>query len=126
MDSVLERLRESRKRGESKAMTDGRAAGEAWVKEQAEVAEIERLEQYFEVFDTVDGWTLFDSQDAYTASEHLVFRIQPENEGDRRAASDFWEMVLGHEQAEQAESPAFLEGFVVGALELWDTLNGQV
>jgi hypothetical protein len=127
MDDVIARLRESKRQDEGEAAKAGRAAGELWVRDLAEVAEIKRLKKMYEGVSPNDQWVLFDSSanDAYSAAEHLAFAVQPESDGDRKAAEDFWEMIIGDDTSIISDA-AFMEGFFNGALELWEALESQL
>jgi len=127
MSDVITRLRESKRQNDTAATAAGREAGERWVKEVAEVAEIQRLEAAWDSLGANDQWTMFSVPDgnAYSAGECLVFTIQPDNDGVRQAAEEFWDFFLG-DNIEAQNDAAFMEGFITGALDLWQTLKGQL
>ena len=60
--------------------------------------ELERLTDHMRDMDSnkiqrEDAFT-FGIQDAYSAAERFYFCIQPDDDGDRQAAIDFWENTL--------------------------------
>ncbi len=124
MAEVIDRLRASRRRHESEQLALGNARGQSWARDQAEVGELILLERLRDECGRRDWDGLFMSGegDAYGSSEHFVFAIWPERDGDRGAATEFWEM-LGIEHHPQDD---FVRGFAEGALEVWDEVKDRL
>lgn len=66
-----------------------------------------------------DRWFSDDAGGAYTAAERVYFVLNPDHVGYREEARSFWEAVLFPGAADDLP-PAFVEGFVAGALEAAD------
>jgi hypothetical protein len=113
MASAIERLRASEQTEAAEDREAGAQAGRAWAKHKAKARQLRRLSE---------------------ANDHELFRGEPDSYGwagvlhhamhagkcsDRDELGIFWERVLG-DDAERVEDMDFAEGFVDGALEVWD------
>jgi hypothetical protein len=125
MSDVIERLRASKQETASDEYNHGVEAGEEWAKSTAEYAELRRLGELEERTSTVDWEQFFctGDSDAYGAANRLVFAIQPDTEGSRMAAEEFWEFTVG-EDTELTDD--FVRGFADGALKVWHEVKDQV
>lgn len=134
MKEVIARLKASKAKTEDKAKLQGREAGKTWASNQAEAAELQRLEEWTEG-DFGVGWTwddhLMAERDpnaAFGDGHHLAERISGgtgENFG-RRDGELFWANILGDREADLSFDAAFLVGFVEGALEVWGQVKDQL
>ena len=115
-EKTNERLRNSMSGALNDEQEQGKVAGRNWVlhKNGASYAELHRLEEQFRQWD--DAFFQENDQDAYSVAERLVFVICPDGEGDRKAARAFWENWAD----EASVSGPFVEGFIEGAMEVWD------
>ena len=123
MNDVIQRLRASKQRMESKAYQEGEEAGKAWASDIAEAEELVNLRIFLEELDREPAYGrgfFFSEQpgNAFTNAELLFFAIHPEHDHDRDEATRFWEGALGDE-AERAEDDTFLQGFAEGADAIW-------
>jgi hypothetical protein len=124
MNEVIERLRASKQKFESEQFTQGHEAGQEWAKDAAEAEELIQLGKLRDRcgWRDWDGFFATGDRDAYGASERFVFAIWPERDGERAAATDFWEQ-LG---VEDVPSDEFVRGFAEGALSVWDQVKDQL
>jgi hypothetical protein len=122
MKEVVARLRASRTKTSDKLKAAGRAAGAKWAKNTAEAVDLERLATMVEDAD----WNRIieaDPNDAYGPGEHFVFALRPDDHGDRQAAAHFF-CGLAHDT--EVNDPYFIEGFVDGALEVWEAVQADL
>ena len=125
MDTVIARLRASKIQGASAFQKEGHVIGIGWAKEHAEFDELQRLAR-------LDADEFFGSDwggdGAYAAAEVLVFKIAGTDDYDRSAATDFWESLLGDDADAETRlaSLDFLRGFVEGAVELFEQVEGEL
>jgi hypothetical protein len=124
MKEVIDRLRASKQKHENEQYNGGHEAGQEWARNEAEAGELIRLEKFHDACGPSDWGRFFwtSDRDAYGAAENLVFRIWPDDDRDRDAASNFWESQ-GHEEYPDDE---FVRGFAEGALEIWDQVKNQL
>ena len=52
-----------------------------------------------------------DDNDAYSVSERIFFRMFPDDDGDRAAAAEFWELVASCKYP----GSSYIAGFSAGA-----------
>jgi hypothetical protein len=120
MKEVVMRLRASKRQSETVQYNEGFEAGKTWGMHRAEADELERLADLRDR--NVTNWdVLFDQYDsnAFSVAEHMAFAILGEDDEPGRAeARDFWDAAIGEPIEKLA--PAFVRGFVEGALEVWD------
>jgi hypothetical protein len=130
MDGVLARVRESKRQWEEEGAEEGRIAGEDWVKDHAVFAELRRLDLNWGGYtEDARSWMIDqvkhdNIEERHPVAFQLVYEIQPENDGDPEAASEFWGWLLG--DYEQASNPGFFKGFISGALNLWAKLEPKL
>jgi hypothetical protein len=123
MKEVIDRLRTSKQKHESDQYNSGHEAGQEWAKSEAEAGELIRLEKWRA--DGSDVWLsafVTTGRDAWSSAEHFVFQIWPEDDGDRQAASNFWEQQ-GYEYYPDDD---FVHGFAEGALSIWDHVKDKL
>lgn len=131
MSSVLERLRASKRRGETTDYQDGYRLGKKWAEESAEASELQRLEDLRDELESQpqhDWDDYFDLSEprVYGPDEGLYFALHPEVGKDRRAAEDFWQSIAGDSVRESANAGAFLMGFTEGALDVWSSVKDEL
>jgi predicted hydrocarbon binding protein len=110
MTSVVERLRASKERVEAAQQESGQDCGKTWAKETAEYDELERIARFHE--------SGHDPSDLVAALRHL---IDPEDEMSPHEWHSFWEQ---HGCGEPTH--AFAEGFIKGAVEVYDEVADQL
>jgi hypothetical protein len=121
MGDVIARLRASKQQHEAVVYKRGVEAGQEWAKRRAEAAELTRLERLHTELRGDLSQAFHDSADsAYGSGELFFFTICPEDDGDREAASDFWE---DHEESNDSE---YVRGFADGALNVWSEIKDQL
>ncbi|MCK4414316.1 MAG: hypothetical protein KAY32_12290 [Candidatus Eisenbacteria sp.] len=129
MDDVVERLRASRQKSDSEQSGEGYAAGQVWARKQAEAVELERLDSLDTRLEReLLGWSGFldcDSNSAYGPEELLYFEMHPDEDRDRTAATDFWEMTTGMKVSDGLPKE-FIRGFVEGALSIWHQVEDKL
>jgi hypothetical protein len=135
MKDTIQRLKASKHKVNETRLKEGFDAGQRWAQNSAEADELERLSGFYESCHRDSwGWEgLFDLPEcasAYSAAERIAFVILGgEHDGDRGAASDFWEEAVDWEEAvERKDHPAneFVRGFAEGALEVWDQVKDLI
>ena len=131
MSSVVERLRASKRKTESADYQNGYNLGKRWAEQSAEASELQRLVDLQEGLETqpqYDWDDLFSDQEgsAYGTDEVLFFAMNPEADGDRQAAKDFWESVAGDSLQKAANRASFLKGLAEGAIALWLSVKDEL
>lgn len=114
---AVARLRESKARTIIQAGTD---AGRHWAMKMAEADEVERLASQVEL----ENWCV-GVWDAYGMSGNVVLIIRPDDDGDRCAAKEFWEEVLGGDDA-LSENEDFLAAFCEGAVAFYRAHEDEI
>lgn len=105
----LERLRASKRRLEDSLQAQGITAGREWAVNSAEAIELTRLKAFAErnnLPDNIHEWGETSS------AEDLSAAIVDDN-------SEFWHFAVGDHMETELTSPAFLAGFIEGALDVW-------
>jgi hypothetical protein len=107
---------------EDSDLAAGEYHGRRWVTLKKDVATPEALARLDRFHRRLEGsvdwgrWFADDAGGAYSAAERLYFVMAPDHVGYREEARSFWEAALFPGAADDL-TPAFVEGFVVGALE---------
>jgi hypothetical protein len=70
-----------------------------------------------------DDWYCGEISSTCSAAEQFYFIIEPEYDGDSRAANGFWEEITS-EKADPEDEYVF--GFADGALEVWSQIEPQI
>jgi hypothetical protein len=124
MKEVIDRLRASKQKHESDQYKEGHEAGREWAKNEAEAGELIRLEKLHDACSPAEWGQFFwtSDRDAYGAAELFVFKIWPDDDGDRDAARNFWD-GQGHEEYPDDD---FVRAFAEGALEIWGHVKGKL
>ncbi len=122
MKDIISRLRESKLENDMKMREGSRRDGRMWAELDAEHIELEALGAAFS-----DPENRFEDNDhtAYSAGERFLFTICPDQDGDREAADCFWESQIP-DAKHLADSAAYVNGFIDGALEVWEEVKDQV
>jgi muconolactone delta-isomerase len=115
-DSVVARLRASKAEEDEELKAEGREAGRTWAREEADFRALKRVAIY-EVWDTVQEEDLPDMLAA------LILKVKDLRDLDRHDARDLWEGLLG---TGQTPDPAWIDGFVEGATEIWDKVANKI
>ncbi|MDR3638687.1 MAG: hypothetical protein P4L84_33080 [Isosphaeraceae bacterium] len=65
---------------------------------------------------------------AYGAGENLYFVICPDNDGDRQAAEEFWQVGAGDgaRGEELMSNDGYVKGFAEGALSVWGEVKSEL
>lgn len=131
MTDVIARLRASKRKHEDHTYELGHSAGKDWARNQAEVPELQRLESLHDQYGHTHEWDLIFSSDdtsAYGVGEGFYFTIQPNDNGDRQAAEEFWQANTGGDDRgrELMSDDSYVRGFAEGALAVWDEVKDQL
>ncbi len=126
---VIERLRQSKRKGDDARKAEGREAGRQWAMEVAEARDLEMLASYLEQLDgNRELWYFFTSvpdNSVYVPAESIAFELLPE--GSRRDdCHEFWEQAMGDGYEKLMNDLPYLEGFVRGAVELWEEVKDKL
>jgi len=115
MADVIQRLRASKIEADS----EPRGMGESWARDTASAEELDRLERFAASLAQGD-WVTGDG-DAFTLAERVFFSLEPINNGDQRAAKDFWEFL-----GEGEPNDLFVSAFVQGARNVWRQVRDKL
>lgn len=107
----------------------GKHAGRLWVTKKqppASSEELDRLDEFHRAMEGSTDWDIWFSDgglvlSAFTTAERLYFILTPYHDGDRDEAQSFWEFVAWPHEMDDI-SPSFVEGFVIGVLEVRDEM----
>jgi len=113
MQETIERLRASKSQHTAAEKSRGYDAGVLWAKDGAEAANLERLAGSR---DPVHDWYFGIGSSAYSSAEQFFFIIEPEEEGERGAAQEFWELWAGENVPVDDD---YVHGFAEGACDVW-------
>ncbi|MFI5380655.1 MAG: hypothetical protein ACHRHE_15260, partial [Tepidisphaerales bacterium] len=119
MKSVIERLKASKELCDAQEQSAGWKAGVAWAKSRATAGQLKRLEK---ARDPSNDWSFGVGDSAYSDAERFCFIIDPDNDGDRANAAQFWE-IIGDRVVPDAE---FVQAFAEGAMEVWERVQGEL
>lgn len=131
MTSVLERLRASKRKGETMDYQAGYNLGKRWAEQSAEASELQHLEELRNELAAQpqhdwDDFFDFSEPSVYGPDEGLYFAMHPEADKDRRAAEDFWQCVVGNSIRESANTGTFLKGFAEAAIDVWLSVRDEL
>lgn len=116
MNAAIERLRKSKESFLEEAKERGRSEGTSWAMHQAEYAELQRLATDWEQMESTE------TGDAFGAPGVFLRIIAADGHVDRQDIDDFW-TNLDAEVPEDQYSSDFWDGFIEGALEVFDQLD---
>jgi hypothetical protein len=123
---VIERLRASKAESTIDAKAAGREAGREWASDEATYEELRNLERFRDA-NAQDWDSAFDADgSAYGPEERFAFVIEPNTDGERQAARDIWECILGEGWDHMIRQEGFVAAFADGALEVWDAVKDKV
>lgn len=127
MDDVINRLRASKQQSDEVVHEEGHEAGRQWAMTRAEAIELERLEELYDRWRSdLDRLWNPSPRDAYGPGEAFVFTINPEHDGDRKAAEDFWEERLGEYWESFVFQDGYVQAFAEGALGIWRDVKAKL
>jgi hypothetical protein len=125
MKDVVQRLRGQKLEVENEDQQAGYDAGYKWASESADLRELKRLAKLRESLrNNFDDWFAGDHGHA-TVTTHVYECIRDEERADWDETRAFWVDELGVEES-SIESVSFIQGFVEGALAVWDSVEGQI
>jgi hypothetical protein len=128
MSDVISRLRASKNKSNGERFEAGKELGVKWARETAEAEELELLSEHHDAMqrENYDIFAPSAFNDAYGMWESLFFHIHRDDDGDRQACEEFWDVAVGEENRPHLSNGEFLRGFVDGALEVWDEVKNQI
>jgi hypothetical protein len=115
-DSVVARLRASKAKEGEREQADGREAGQEWARTAAEWRELGRVATYVH-------WGVTQEEDYPTTLVQLIMGVGDRREIDAGDERDLWRQL--HDREEEPD-PAWVEGFVEGAAEVWNEVADKV
>lgn len=128
-EDVVKRLRATQEEDAQQEYEAGKEAGQEWAGRQATAKQLKRAAQWVSSFDDthLDWWDV-DSP-GWTApfgpTDRFVFAISPDRKGDKDAPAEFWKRALGDE-ADRVADGDYFHGFVEGAVEVWEEVQGEL
>jgi len=131
MADAVQRLRAWKHQHESRLFKEGFDWGQDWAKDDASVTQLKRLEMLYNRLsnEPVYNWEhffAFDANNAYTVYELLYFQLEPDHNGDRESARDFWERAVGDDGDTNIQEGELVRGFAEGALDIWRSVKHQL
>jgi hypothetical protein len=130
-EDVVQRLKSLEGQESEEEYAEGKQAGRAWAEREATPKELRRLARYIDLFERersgpcwwdveLRGWR------GGSATDCFVFAIRPSRKDDASAPREFWEEVLGDDDAGRIEDADFFHGFGDGAVEVWNEVCGEL
>ena len=128
MNDVITRLKASKQETEDARSKQGWSEGEEWAKLNASYAQLERLDKLKDEPEIDIMTQEHDGTSAYGPAELLFFAIEPESDGDREAALNFWNLVNGDypDTKEFIGSQVYLLAFCEGACSVYAQAKDQL
>jgi hypothetical protein len=120
MQAAIERLRESKKRYESKETQAGTAAGRQWALERAEYGELERLEAYEELA-RLESMRRADER--WRAADLVARQVMGDEWTDARDSGRFWELIT---DSDELPSDEFADAFAAAAVDVFAELQRKL
>ena len=129
--SVIERLRASKKSSEAAEYQLGHDLGKRWAEQSAATSELQRLDELRDEYEAQpqNDWDEFfewDEPKVWGPDEYLFFAMHPEAGKDRQAAEDFWECAAGDALQQSLCRGVFLKGFAEGAIAVWESVQDKL
>lgn len=126
METVVQRLMASKEVHAKSREQLGFDSGLDFAKRFAKFEHLENLNNTINEMGN-DSYAIYNESDAYSPAEKVAFAALGLGNGDedRQASESFWELALGYDQ-KNADDPAFVEGFVEGALELFSQVQSKL
>jgi hypothetical protein len=123
MNTVIERLRQSKLKSEDSIMATGRKAGRHWAETRAEAPQLERLER---ARDPDDDWHFGVAEHGDgPPADRFYYIIEPAMKGEYGEAASFWECQI-YGTPETHKDPTYVQGFAEGAMEIWEAVKDQL
>ena len=124
MREVIARMKALKNKGGRGDRARGREAGISWAKNVAEPTHLERLDEI--VNSAGEDYFAEDPDQDYSPAERFYYEvIEPNHEGRRRAALDWWSRTFDG-IGEDGPLPADVEGFAEGAMEIWEQVRDEL
>ena len=122
-NDVIERLKASKHQHQSESEKTGLTAGQTWATKHADAAQLQRLSK---AKDPMNDWCFGMGSSAYSSGERLFFLIEPQRDGDRARASEFWKGIWSDGSNGIMGDDAFVHAFAKGAMAVWDEVKGKI
>lgn len=125
---VIDRLRASRQKTEDAKKSEGEAFGRIWARGKAEADELERLKAYRDSIrpDEWDDQFGIPANDPRFGIAPYVFFVETVTDDDstgRAEAARWWgEAMTGADY----KNSRYVQGFIEGALEVWEAAEPQL
>jgi hypothetical protein len=117
MEAAIERLKASKAAYTEEVSARGEAAGADWARDDAEYAELKALAQHWE------GHPIDDTSDA---PEAFLGLIGPPADVTHSEVDAFWERLGFEESDPEKYSAEFWNGFVTGALAVFEEVKDKL
>jgi hypothetical protein len=128
-EEIVKRLQATQEDDARQDYEAGKQAGQAWAGRQATAKQLKRAAQWVSSFDNapVVWWDV--ASPAWNApfgpTDHFVFAVWQDRRDDKDAPAEFWQRALGAE-ADRVADGDYFRGFVEGAVELWEEVEGEL
>jgi hypothetical protein len=115
-DSVVARLRASKAKEDEADLEFGRKAGQEWARTAAEYGELRRVAE-------CDYWDQLNEDQRADTLACLILDANDARDLDQHSVRELWDHL--HDRTD-APDPAWIEGFVAGAAEIWDEVADKI
>jgi hypothetical protein len=129
MDEVIARMKAAEKLDSNEDYQKGWAAGERWAKEEARPKQLRDLDKRLgawqhDIEEALSAWTNGMNKGI---AHGLFTAIHPLKEDvDRHTVACFWEVAIGDNGEELIEDWDYARGFIEGALDVWEKVEGKL
>ncbi len=124
MRDVIARMRALKNKSGRGERAKGRGAGIAWAKNSAEPTHLERLDDL--ISSAGEDYFAEDADQDHPPAERFYYEvIEPDHEGKKRTALAWWSRNF-EGLSESGPTGPDVEGFVEGALEVWEQVRDEL
>lgn len=115
---IAARLRASKRIKIDARYKTGRAAGEKWASDWAEIDQLMLLEKRIGPMTTKD-WDALGDQTDWSVSNLFLYKFDPDSFDDEAACVSFWADFKGALEGGPVQQLSFVQGFADAALKVW-------
>jgi hypothetical protein len=127
MEDVISRLRASKAKSDEQVSQESQKAGRQWAMRWAEATWLERLVEAREATADWDWGAMFNSELNWPHEcAYLMMTGTERGEADHSDVRAFWETAIGDDYGKYKDDPAYIEGFLEGAMDLWHEVKDRI
>lgn len=120
MTEVIERMKAAEELERNHDYAEGKKAGTTWAQKTATPKQLRRLEQEYNPSESLTG-----EPNAFGWAG-VVFWLIFGDVDHRNELNDFWESTLGENDSNKINEVSFAEGFIDGAIEVWEAVKHKL